>query len=39
MEEAYIMAILSKAGAYMKGVGPLQAHIGEAKRSVDLTES
>ena len=39
MEEAYIMAILSKAGVYIKALGPLEAPIGQPKRLVDLTES
>jgi hypothetical protein len=39
MEEAYIMAILSKAGVYIKALGPLQALVGQPKKSVDLTES
>jgi len=39
MEEAYIMAILSKAGVYIKALGPFEAPIGQHKRLVDLTES
>lgn len=39
IEDAYIMAILSKAELYIKALGPLQALVGQPKRLVDLTES